>query len=110
MGDEDEIRDISWFRPDGQELSPEDWHDAEGRLLMLRLHGKDAHDRLHSVLVLINATGDEQEFQLPPSSAGWHLLADSADPAREPKLLETTACPVSWRSLVVLADCALTME
>jgi isoamylase len=70
------IRDIEWFGPNGQELSPEDWHDPEGRALALRLAARDGGG-VHIALILFNGDADDAVFDLPPPSEYWLLLVDS---------------------------------
>jgi glycogen operon protein len=71
--------DVCWLRLDAIPMVDADWnsHDARGIAMLLHASG----DR---VLVAIHGDDREARLRLPPPRTGhaWHLLADSADPAR----------------------------
>ena len=84
-----EIKDISWFRPDGREMTEEDWHDESRRCLGIRLAG-DAIDELDergnrimddTLLILLNAYHEPISFVLPAHRAGvrWVQLLDTRE-------------------------------
>jgi len=58
-----EVKDLSWFRPDGHEMTDQDWANAHTRCLALRLSGDaieevDAHGQPivdDTLLLLLNA-------------------------------------------------------
>jgi glycogen operon protein len=53
------IRDIAWYDENGNELSPDDWNNPEGRLLALRRAARSGADRAGPVgvtLLLINGS------------------------------------------------------
>jgi isoamylase len=82
-------RDLDWIRPDGKEMTAEDWHDPATRALGLLLRG----DRIAEVdeqgeplagatfLVLVNARATATPFVLPapPGVARWTLVLDTQD-------------------------------
>jgi isoamylase len=79
------VKDLAWFRPDGKEMTDEDWGTFV-RCLGMRLAG-DAMDEVdqhgHPVtddtfLVLLNAHHDPMDFVLPDGArAKWELLTDT---------------------------------
>jgi glycogen operon protein len=83
--------DIGWFRPDGLEMQPEDWHVPYARAIAIFLNGRalgpqgptvaPAHDS--SFLLFVNAGAEPVAFTVPPDigGAGWQLVLDSADDA-----------------------------
>ncbi len=88
-----EIKDVTWFRPDGQEMADEDWKNPAGRSLALRLGG-DAMEEVDSrgnpivddtFLWLLNAHHEPVAFVLPDHGTGpvWELVLDTrqASPA-----------------------------
>jgi glycogen operon protein len=84
-----ETRDSTWYRPDGQEFTEDDWDNAEARVLGLLLNddlGERASDgsrmRDDPLLLLLNAGAEDVVFTLPgfPGRKGWSLLVDSARP------------------------------
>ena len=82
-----EVKDLSWFRPDGREMTGEEWADGFVRCLGLRLAG-DAIEEMDEVgrpiaddtfLVLLNAHHEPIDFVLPAHRARvrWELVADT---------------------------------
>jgi len=108
-GEGRQAKDLVWLRPDGAELSAEDWQDPEIRRLGMLISG-EAHDEIdetgrpvagESLLLLLNAAGVDCYFQLPPMP----------NPGRFELLLATTGAElrpegnllVPARSLALLA-------
>jgi glycogen operon protein len=88
-----DVKDILWFREDGQEMSEADWEEPHRRALGIHLAGAAADltdargDRLAdtSLMILFNASDNEVAFALPPhlASEGWSFCFDTADPDRK---------------------------
>lgn len=83
-----EVKDLSWFRPDGKEMNEEDWNDGFARALGLRLAG-DAIDEVDpqgdrivddTLLILLNAHHEGVPFKLPAHRAGvrWELILNTS--------------------------------
>jgi isoamylase len=82
-----EVKDLSWFRPDGKEMTEEDWSKGYVRCLGLRLAGDamvetDAKGRPmedETFLVLLNAHHEPLQFTLPAHRRGirWDLVIDT---------------------------------
>lgn len=81
------LKDIVWFRPDGQEMSGDDWNHPESRALGMMLGG-DAIPTLDeqgepilgdTLLVLMNAYHKPLDFVLPAIEWGesWEILIDT---------------------------------
>jgi glycogen operon protein len=85
-----EVKDLTWFRPDGKEMSDEDWNDPFARSLGLRLAGdaiEDVDERGNRVfddtlLILLNAHDEPISFVLPPHKPRmrWELIVDTREP------------------------------
>ncbi len=84
------VKDVSWIRPDGTEMTLDDWKNPECRVLAALLHG-DASDEVdergrtymsESLLLILNGSSRSSYFHLPT------LLGDT---------LSQTG---SWRELV----------
>jgi isoamylase len=85
-----EISDIAWLRPDGVEMSDEDWDVGFARSLAVFLNGRALPDpdplgqRIHddTFLVLLNAHDDTVPFTTPPATwaESWTTVVDTADP------------------------------
>jgi glycogen operon protein len=111
-----EVKDLAWFRPDGKEMSDEDWNNPENRSFGLRLAG-DAIEELDgrgnrivddTLLILLNAHHEAVPFILPAHrrKVRWQVLLDTS----ESTLSKTThrsirggeAYELKGRSLVLL--------
>jgi glycogen operon protein len=84
-----EVKDLSWFRPDGLEMTDEDWHNWHARCLGLRLGG-DAIDELdargdrirdYTLLLLFNAHFEPIPFVLPVhgDADAWEVIVDTRE-------------------------------
>jgi glycogen operon protein len=88
-----EVKDLAWFRPDGKEMTDEDWSQGYARSLGLRLAGDaieetDGRGRPilgETLLVLLNAHHERLAFTLPAHKRGvrWEPLLNSAEPENQ---------------------------
>ena len=85
-----EVKDLAWFRPDGKEMTEEDWTNPQTRCLGLRLAG-DAIEEVDAqgnpilddtLLILLNAYHEPLPFILPAHRPGvkWELILDTRTP------------------------------
>ena len=109
------VKDLAWFRPDGQEMTDEEWHNSFSRSLGLRLAG-DAIEEVDDLgepivgdtfLVLLNAHHEPVPFVLPAheSRVSWEPVLDTRDwdGAAERRALRTgEQYMLEGRSLAVL--------
>ena len=84
-----DIKDLTWFKPDGTEIVDEQWADPEARSIGLRLAGEAIDEREpeggrisdETLLVLLNAFHEEVAFTLPEAGGSdecrWELLMDT---------------------------------
>jgi glycogen operon protein len=107
-----DTRDIIWYRPDGQEMTGDDWGNAETRAFGFVLSGEAAdlvdergdvmHD--HTIGVIMNSSPDPVTFTLPrlPGRRRWHVAFDTNDPSIDDgHTLAQRTYPVESRSLAV---------
>jgi glycogen operon protein len=90
-----EEKDIVWVRPDGQEMSDEEWGLGWVRCLGLMLNGETLGDvdqsgepiKDDTFLIMLNCHHEPIQFYLPkpPTSEKWEIIVDTNDPALEPK-------------------------
>jgi isoamylase len=84
-----EVKDVTWFRPDGQEMTDADWQNPNTRAFTLRLAG-DAIDEVGSrgeliedntFLILLNPFWNAVNFMLPTQTEDvrWELMFDTRD-------------------------------
>jgi glycogen operon protein len=83
------VKDLTWFRPDGEEMSGQDWDNGETRCFGLSLAG-DAIDETDArgnriadatLLILLNAHFEAVPFVLPGLRPNyrWQLLLDTRE-------------------------------
>jgi len=109
--------DISWFRPDGTEMSDDDWGGGFGRSIAVYLNGLgipglDARGQRFtddSFVLCFNAHDESLQFTLPPAEFGsaWLPVINTAEisPADGPELKPVAAAgtlQVESRAMVVL--------
>ncbi|BBX13257.1 glycogen operon protein GlgX homolog [Mycobacterium novum] len=110
----DEVGDIAWFTPAGQEMNQDDWDSGFDKCIMVFLNGEAIREpdvrgqRIvdDSFLLCFNAHQDEVEFAVPGGDYAqeWSVELDTAEPAAtdERVVPATAALPVAGRSLLVL--------
>jgi glycogen operon protein len=112
-------KDIAWLKPDGHEMTPEEWEKDFARCLGMWLNGDElpeTDDRGHtlhddSFLVLFNAHDERIDFHLPDSGEGvafWPEIDTSYDTGipRSELFKPNATYPLRGRSLVVLRQLA----
>jgi len=78
-------KDILWLKPDGAEMSDEEWEHEHARCLGVILAGADLGeiDRYglpaadDDFLMLFNAHAEDVAFRVPPGGAAWHGVIDT---------------------------------
>ena len=110
------VKDISWLRPDGQEMTDEEWNSFYARCMGLLLHGDaiEEHDErgrpIHgdTFLLLLNAHSQPIPFRLPKQLgiARWGVTVDTcfADGKRADRRTFNTgeSYPLQARSTALL--------
>ena len=109
------VKDLSWFRPDGKEMTDEEWSNGFTRCLGLRLAGdaiEETDEKGQPVvgdtfLLLLNAHHEPVPFILPAHRARvrWDLVLDTREDdlgARVSTFRVGESYPLDGRSLAVL--------
>ena len=110
------VKDISWLRPDGQEMTDEEWNSFYARCMGLLLHGDaiEEHDERgrpiygDTFLLLLNAHSQPIPFRLPKQLgiARWGVTVDTcfADGKRADRRTFNTgeSYPLQARSTALL--------
>jgi glycogen operon protein len=89
-----EVKDVTWLRADGEEMSEADWAEGHAKLLCLLLSGeaglmhltvRGEQERDDTFLLIMNAAHQEVVQRLPACGAGafWQALIDTAEPLVE---------------------------
>ena len=112
-----DVRDITWLRPDGGEMTEAEWEANWVRTLGVRLDGR-ALDEVDergdpivddTLLLLLNAHADTVPMTLPPPlpGAAWEVVVDTAQPDLEPgerRLDASEPYQLRGRSLALLRE------
>ncbi|MGX7824448.1 glycogen debranching protein GlgX [Actinokineospora sp. 24-640] len=112
----DELRDIAWFTPSGQEMTDEDWESGFGRCIVTFLNGDGIPDSDQrgervtddSFLLCFNAHHEEIEATTPDGEYGaeWEVVLDTAtgevSPATGDRYPGEGTLILPARSLIVL--------
>jgi isoamylase len=111
------VKDIAWLRPDGEEMTDEEWTNDFARCLGVSLSGRAADEvdergqPIHddNFLLLMNAHHEEIPFVVPeaPSGSGWFAILDtSCQTTRNPDAYYAAASkyPLQARSLALLVE------
>jgi isoamylase len=95
-------KDIEWLRPDGQEMTPEEWNSGWVRCIGVRLNGNTLDD-VNGVgelivddtfLILLNPHHEPIQFYMPPrDGAAWEVVISSAAPQDEEKRIVEAGKP-----------------
>jgi glycogen operon protein len=84
------VKDVSWLRRDGAEMTEADWKDQEQRVLGMLIHGQASDEvdergrpnRGETLLLLLNGGTRSRFFHLPalPVPGTWHERINTARP------------------------------
>ncbi|MGA4544353.1 glycogen debranching protein GlgX [Uniformispora flossi] len=118
QGTHDDLTDIAWFTPAGDEMTDADWREATAKSLAVFLNGQaisepDPRGQAisdDSFLLLFNASHRDLEFRIPLNhGASWTVLAETADAAGatrddkdRPVVSAGDPWPVPARAMVIL--------
>ncbi|GAA3389594.1 glycogen debranching protein GlgX [Streptomyces roseoviridis] len=92
-GTHDELTDIAWFTPQGEEMTARDWQAAHAKALTVFLNGNAISEpgpqgeRIadDSFLLMFNASSQELEFEVPDSHGEcWRVVVDTSHPEGMP--------------------------
>ncbi|MDX6312539.1 MAG: isoamylase [Streptomyces sp.] len=115
-GTHDELSDIAWFTPEGEEMAQKDWRDAHAKSLVVFLNGSaisepgDRGERVSgdSFLLMFNAQDGPLEFVVPVNHGKeWQVVVDTERPdgvsdGTGQKVTQGDRLRLADRSLVVL--------
>lgn len=84
------IKDLTWFHPDGAEMTEANWSDSTCRALGIRIAGNTIDEldeegfpiTTPTLLLIVNASEDDMSFKLPEVERGegvdsWKVLVDT---------------------------------
>jgi isoamylase len=110
------VKDLTWYGPDGHEMSDEQWHASGVQTIGLRLAGDgieelgDRGDPIldDSLLLILNGDAAPATFKLPNRTKGdWRLVFDTvsseiAPPGEEPRHAGGSTYRLAERSVALL--------
>ncbi|HEX2849145.1 MAG TPA: glycogen debranching protein GlgX [Acidimicrobiales bacterium] len=109
-------KDIVWLRPDGSEMTEDDWDNGFAKILGVFLNGdaipsrgpRGEHIVDDSMLLLFSADHDDADFAIPadPCAGRWDVLFDTARPDElegDRSYKAGDPVPLGGRSVIVLA-------
>ncbi|MFD9905270.1 glycogen debranching protein GlgX [Streptomyces sp. NPDC059063] len=114
-GTHDELSDISWFTPEGEEMTQADWDAAQARALTVFLNGNAISEpgprgeRItdDSFLLMFNASAQPLEFTVPVNQGRrWQTVVDTA---REEGVPPGSGQKVRAGERITLTDRSLTV-
>ena len=109
-------QDLLWLRPDGKQMTQEEWHAGWVRCIGLVLNGRTLNDvneigepiRDDTFLILFNPHHEPVRFILPQSRPGtaWELYLDtrSSEPAKPRSLRSRRSYQLIPRSLALFRE------
>jgi glycogen operon protein len=112
-----QVKDIAWYRPDGEEMTDEEWHAGWVRCLGVQLSGKTL-DHVNELgmpvtddtfLIMLNPHHEPIKFYMPKSESvqSWELVVDTRTPevAVKPKRIRPGRSYelMPWSAAVVCA-------
>jgi glycogen operon protein len=109
-GDAGATKDVGWIRPDGAEMTQDDWNDPGGHVLGMLIHAAAAEERDERgrpvggepLLLLVNGGERSRSFTLPKldGPGTWHEILNTARPGTRP--VRTPATNLVAHSLILL--------
>ena len=87
------VKDVTWLAPNAEEMSVEQWEDANNRCMGMLLDGRAQATGIRragsdaTLLIVINAHHDLVNFTLPevPQGIFWNRLVDTNNPTARPE-------------------------
>lgn len=109
--------DIGWFKPDGTEMTDEDWSDGLAKSLAVYLNGKGIRypgakgEKIKddNFYILFNASDKDLNYKLPPKKYGaqWTEIVNTQTAemsAKNPRYNPENIVVVKGRSIIVLIN------
>jgi glycogen operon protein len=95
------LEEVSWWDERGVQLSPEDWENSEGRILIARRAERRRDGAMEVTALMLNADSNKIVFHVP-GNLEWQLLYDSFDPEIPPRALSEDSYEMEGRTVVLL--------
>ncbi len=106
------MKDVTWIRPDGQEMTTQDWSDPETQTIGMLLLGSAADEidfrgrstRGNTLLLLLNAGSRSRSYALPAMAepGRWEELLNTARPAPAGRAVNAASVHLASHSSLLL--------
>jgi isoamylase len=106
------MKDVTWIRPDGEEMTEDDWADPENRTIGMLLLGRAADEvdfrgrsaRGDTLMLLLNAGTRSRSYTLPKVAepGRWEELLNTARPGPWSRAVRTPAVNLAAHSSLLL--------
>jgi isoamylase len=96
------VRSVTWFDEAGKELTEDDWHYREARLLVVRRAIVREPRQPDVSLLIINGTEQTHSFVLPAPELSWRLQVDTARPGTKAHMCTAKTLHLPGPSVVLL--------
>jgi len=112
-----DVKDIMWLRPDGEEMTDEEWCAGWVRCLGVMLNGEtldhidEKGERVldDTFLMMLNCHHEPIKFYLPqsPQSMDWEVVIDTNDPEQTIERRVPAGKPIQLarQSLILMREC-----
>jgi isoamylase len=95
------------YRPDGKQMTADDWQDPQARALCVSLDGRQIEDAEGETtsdrfVLLLNANHQPVRFTIPPGRAQWEPVLTTGRLEETPKLTSRRNVTLEARSLLLL--------
>jgi len=106
------LKDIEWIKPDGTEMTEQDWNQSSFHTIGILLAG-DAIGEFNekgrritdsTFMLLLNAGPDPVPFKLPVSAQPWQLIVDTFKPNRADSEIPETEFSMKGRSIALFCE------
>ncbi|MQA26203.1 MAG: glycogen debranching protein GlgX [Micromonosporaceae bacterium] len=112
-GDGGRVKDLAWFRPDGREMTHDDWHSPGAHTIGMCLHGEGrrlepGEEPASSYLLWLHSGDHDVEVRPPgePWASAYQVVVDTADedgfPAEPSRIHPGAPLRLTARSVVLL--------
>jgi glycogen operon protein len=95
------VAQLDWWDERGVQLTPEDWANQQGRILIMRRAVRRTDGKVEITALMMNASPERINFKLP-GEFPWQLMFDSSDPAIQPHALQAQTYEVADRTAALL--------
>jgi isoamylase len=96
------VPDIAWFDDQGAPIPPDAWNDSKQRTLILRRAMSEGDDTVTILSLLLNPTGEDRLFRLPPPALPSVVVLDTAAPESDGAVAAPDAVPVAAHGAVLV--------